>query len=875
MDKSVRIIFNYPAKGAISVTNGSFASLTATGGTASGNSFSPGDGVLGLKVDVSGASLSLGAHSTVVHVECEKPFSFFLRDVHRENPIYIPEYGAIVTEACDGRDYTELERAVESRGRLNRIDEITGQDEETFADAASRTRKLQCPTWLGISRDMRIFEVRIKEPARGWFDWIKPQRHGTDVVIQELAEAPVYYVMMCGRGIGVQHNVNRRLEEGALPILNVTTIDDEVEYDRKFFVSTERSPLREDTLRGTDATVADTFGWGNMLTPEQREKVDNIKDTEINREEETVIYIKVDAVNRGRAPRYAFVYIGTASLPYADLEGQKKVNYDANLGMGLLPSGKVLYLVAARNGKPVPQREFSVLLQPGEKMSFVYKIPHSPISRERAEALNKVDFDEKLAECIAFWKGKLAAAARISVPEKTIDEHIKAGHLHIDLAYYGREPQGPVLPVVGGYTAIGSESSPGIQYLDSIGQNKLAERAIRFFIAKQHDDGFMQNFGGYMLETGSVLWTIGEHYRYTRDTAFIKEIKDSLLKACGYLIQWRRRNQDEKFRGQGYGMLDGKVADPEDPFHSYMLNAGAYSGLLGAAAALESVDAKASAELKAEAEALKNDIRTAYLNSLAKAPVMPLLDGTWVPAAAPWAEASGPLCLYVDGGDWYTHGSFLSRDTLCGNSYLFLQGVFHPKELYTDFFVKVSADSFFQDNTAFSQPYYSTHPYANAVRGEVKPFLKEFYSNLSALSDRETYSFWEHLFRASPHKLHEEGWFLMRCRWMLYIEDGDTLKIMPMVPRAWLEEGKGVTVTGVKSYFGELGFSALPMADGNYRCSFSLKRNGHPKPGRIEFRIPHPKGIAASGSSAGTYCPAAESVIFEPGLEKAEFELVF
>ena len=59
---------------------------------------------------------------------------------------------------------------------------------------------------------------------------------------------------------------------------------------------------------------------------------------------------------------------------------------------------------------------------------------------------------------------------------------------------------------------------------------------------------------------------------------------------------------------------------------------------------------------------------------------------------------------------------------------------------------------------------------------------------MAGLADRETYTFWEHYFHASPHKTHEEGWFLMQTRWMLWLEDGDTLKLLPGVPRAWLEQ---------------------------------------------------------------------------------------
>jgi hypothetical protein len=51
----------------------------------------------------------------------------------------------------------------------------------------------------------------------------------------------------------------------------------------------------------------------------------------------------------------------------------------------------------------------------------------------------------------------------------------------------------------------------------------------------------------------------------------------------------------------------------------------------------------------------------------------------------------------------------------------------------------------------------------------VKPFLKTYYNPFSALADRETYTFWEHLYKVSVHKTHEEAWFLMETRWMLYL----------------------------------------------------------------------------------------------------------
>src|SRR5450756_1543733 len=150
------------------------------------------------------------------------------------------------------------------------------------------------------------------------------------------------------------------------------------------------------------------------------------------------------------------------------------------------------------------------------------------------------------------------------------------------------------------YSPIGSESSPIIQYLDSMGLHDLARRAIMYFVEKQYDDGFMQNFGGYMLETGCVLWTIGEHWRYTRDSEWVKSIRDNIVKAVDYIIAWRNRNKRDELRGHGYGMLDGKVADPEDNYHIFMLNSTAYIGLKRAAEVLSAIGDPRAADIAAE-----------------------------------------------------------------------------------------------------------------------------------------------------------------------------------------------------------------------------------------------------------------------------------
>ena len=213
-----------------------------------------------------------------------------------------------------------------------------------------------------------------------------------------------------------------------------------------------------------------------------------------------------------------------------------------------------------------------MLLQPGATAVLDMQFPHRPLTRERAALVGQQNFAEHHQACRSYWQQKLARGAQVSLPEPAIQERMRAGLLHLDILTLGLSKEGPLATAVGWYSPIGSESSPIIQFYDSLGFHDIAERAIQFFLNRQREDGFVQSFAGYQLETGPLLWTIGEHFRYTRDAAWARRIQMKVLKACNFLVAWRRRNLREELRGRGYGLLEGKVADPQDFYHSYMLN---------------------------------------------------------------------------------------------------------------------------------------------------------------------------------------------------------------------------------------------------------------------------------------------------------------
>jgi hypothetical protein len=830
------------------------------------------EGAFRLHATINGSGVISGKGSTLVTVATKTdPFSFFLRDVNKRRPIYLPSLEVIVTEIEDRRSYEEIERDVRSKNRLTELQQIDSQPEESFNKAARVVRNLSVQTWLGLSRDMRIFAVGER------LDWIQPRYPWILAQLPEFQDNPVRYNFIIGRGWGAVENISRRLDDGVLPILQGAVTDGGINYHLTTFVAPEKSPLTLQTLRGTHYLVADGYSAGHMFTKEQQAKYDALEPSELNQAEETVLYLRVEAVNTSTSPRYAWFKTaaptGNTAGQSIGADPQDGWLYDERNGFGSYKSGRV-FAVTKLNGSPAPAEEMSVLLDPGETATFQFYLPHRPVSAERASTLAKTDFNARLAECRRFWKQKLASAAQINLPEKRINEMIRAGLLHLDLITYGLEPADPLAPTIGVYSPIGSESSPIIQFMDSMGWHETARRALMYFLDKQHDDGFMQNFGGYMLETGAALWSLGEHYRYTRDDEWVRQIKPKLLKSCDFILKWRERNFRENLRGRGYGLLDGKTADPEDPFRSFMLNGYHYLGLKRVAEMLAKVDPIESQRLYKEADAFKQDIRTAFNETMARSPVAPLGDGSWRPTVAPWADYPGPLSLFGGGGKWFTHGTVTTRDSLLGPLYLVIQEVFEPDERETTQMLNFHNVLMTERNVAFSQPYYSPHPFVHLLRGEVKPFLKAYYGAVASLADRQTYTFSEHYFSSSPHKTHEEGWFLMQTRRMLYQEQGETLKLLPGAPRAYLANGKRIELTNVATYFGPVSLRVISKLSKN-RIEAEVECRSEHKPKVVELRLPHPKGRRPILVKGGTYDAKTESIRVAPFNGRASLVLKY
>jgi len=816
-----------------------------------------------LFVEVSGEKTAAGADPSILTVDRPPfPFSFLLRDISSRYPIYVPEAQCIILPADDPRDYESALRDIHAGGRRSDFQRMEAEPEESYEHACRENRDQVCPVWLGLGRDLRIFQVSAKEDTGMW-GLVVPVFHSKyqlvkdrDRVCSIMAEHPELPNTLkreigfdIGPGSQCRPRLTRRLDNGVLPILHAVQYEGEVEYRLTIFASLEKSPVTEARVRGSDPVAALSQMNYAMLSERDKAQLRDLLPGETSgREEELVLFVRVEAVNVGSAPQYAWF-----RAPHTADSGKFRD------GM-CFEDGKVFADVML-DGIPASDAEYAVLVTPEKPVVWECRIFHSPVSPERGRKLFDQDFQAHLEHIRAYWQGKLDSAAKIEVPEKAIDERIRAGLLHLDLNTIGLRESGPLLPAVGWYAPIGTESAPMVLFFDTMGWHKTAERCIDFFLSRRTPEGFIQVYNNYESETGPVLWMAAEHYRVTRDVAWLKHVTPALEQCCGYLLEWRDANKREEFRAAGsYGLLNGKVADPEDFYHTYFLNAGTLLGLAGMADVLRESDPEYAARLATEVTEYRADLRNSLEHARRRAPVIPLADGSWTPTLPPWAEYSGNVAFFADGGEWFSHGTFACRGSLIGALAFALTDLYAPNDSMMTTLLRSNQHPLTRENAASSQPYYSRHDIAHLRRGEVKLFLKAFYNQFTALQDRQSYTFWEHYHHLSQHKTHEEGWFLMQCRWMLAYEEGETLELFRCIPRRWMENGKRIVIRGLATRFGRLD-AELASANGSLEASVRVDR----APRKIVVRMPHPEEKRPVHISSGVYDPATEEITVSGG----------
>ncbi|MHB1293448.1 MAG: hypothetical protein ACYC4R_00490 [Anaerolineae bacterium] len=420
-------------------------------------------------------------------------------------------------------------------------------------------------------------------------------------------------------------------------------------------------------------------------------------------------------------------------------------------------------------------------------------------------------------------------------------------------------------------------ASPGVKsdgdYADGAGSLEWAK-------SMRHDMGYSHE--GTHASTGSMLFSITERQMLIGD-AYFAQHRDRLQAAADWIIRERRTylqeapNRDELFAaGLMPPCMIGDYALPACDWHWYYCdNALSLQGLQRFADALEAFDPQAAQHYQAEAAAYRQDIRRVVEHEAALAPVRLGQDGMYhhfIPRMAYSGGLTGPelgapqfpdcdlawgsLLLAqpftaMDPNDsriaetldaMEEMGSWDDPRALAALEAVSLQR--KAVELRKSKGATSGSDDWFW-MAYFLLPKISHNSNIYLLEDDVPNFLRFWMNEYAGMvgADGKLWEHW-HLDTFGPCEHPDNGtagWFIENYRNMLVMEDGPALWVGRGVPRAWLEQGRSISVANAPTYFGALSYEMVSEADaGKIAATLELPSRQAPESVLVRFR--HPQG---------------------------------
>jgi len=536
----------------------------------------------------------------------------------------------------------------------------------------------------------------------------------------------------------------------------------------------------------------------------------------------------------------------------------------------------------------------------GRRSSLVLKLPCvSDLGSADLADLEKLSYAGERARVVDYWRRIANRAARFQVPEPKFDllEKTVVPQIHISTT---KDPRTGLYMVPAAsyfYDVFENEACYQVLLLDTLGEFDTATRYLETLLRLQGsrnfpgmhqgpadaifhgtriDDTYDYTEQGYGLDHGTVLWTLAEHYRFTRDRAWFAHAWPHMRKAIAWIEAQRAATRRRDARGEKlreYGLLPAsQLEDNPDWANWFTINAHAWAGMQHTAEALAEIGDPEAAVMRRQADAYRADLRESVLRAVHAAPVARMQDGTYEPYVpviptrrfrlfgpirAAYYERYGPARekpLMRLGAD---------RDTLCGAVMLVILGVFSPDEPIANWILDDWEDNetlssgmglnihgmtddrywfsqggmVFQANLVNPIPVYlKRHEPQAAIRNLYNDFTACLYPGVNLFT--EEFHQWRH--GSGPfYKISDESRFVNRVRDTLVLEDGDSLWLAAGAPRRWLASPDGIRVNGVQTYFGPVSYTMhAGAAPGSVEATVELPARNPAQHAWLVCRLP-------------------------------------
>ncbi len=536
---------------------------------------------------------------------------------------------------------------------------------------------------------------------------------------------------------------------------------------------------------------------------------------------------------------------------------------------------------------------YTVDLEGGESHSITLKAPFAGLTDSGDwDRLLMLNYDAALEDVVAYWRGLVEPAGQMELPDTLLSELHKSVRTHVAISS-DKDPASGLIAVPAAtydYGVCANEACWQITLFDQAGHHVRAEKYLETFLATQgmshldgnfaSSEGLMQGLDlddgvplrshfAYNLDPGYIMECMADHFRLTDDRAWLVRVAPKLVAACDFVIRERAATKVQDPDGAPapqWGLMPaGHLEDNPEWRYWFAVNAHAYGGMKGIADVLAEIDHPEAPRLTHEAAAYREDIRAAARRALAEAPVVRLLDGTYIPHI--------PTRAGLRGRDW---GWF--REAAYGAIHLCEGNVFDPNEQEMTWVLKDLEDNLFVSRN-WGRPvdlekYWFSHGGASIQtnlmdlaidylrRGQVKHGLRALLNNFGSQTYTDVRCFTEHPVVELGHgvgpfyKSSDEAKALVWLRAFFIREEGETLHLAEGAPRAYFAAGQSFGVREMATYFGSLTYR-VESEDSVVRMTVQTPQRRSPTELVLHLRLPDGKRITSVTVNGAAHMPAS------------------
>jgi hypothetical protein len=390
--------------------------------------------------------------------------------------------------------------------------------------------------------------------------------------------------------------------------------------------------------------------------------------------------------------------------------------------------------------------------------------------------------------------------------------------------------------------------------------------------------------GGYNQHHGWILWTLSEHYRFTRDDAWLRRVAPGIVAGADWIIRESARTAGRNDLAQGL-LPPGDLEDIGDWWTWLSTSCYTWRGLDGAAWALEQIQHPDAPRIRAVAEAYHKNLLDHFRAASARSPVVRLRDGTAVPQIPSYVQRRGRSFGWI-------------CETLEGAIHLLITRAIDPKSVQAQWILKDYEDNLFLSNQYgytlddFDKYWFGRGGMsmqacllldveAYLYRDDVKQALRAMFNAIALNHFPDVHMNTEHAlpqmgdWAGDHYKTSDEA---NACGWMRYLfvrEEGDTLLIGQAIPRDWLKPGQKCGMENTATHFGKTSV-VYQSGAGHIGATLEGPTRNPPREIRLRFRIPGEKRLARVKVNGQTWNKLDGDWVILPGnIGKASVEAAY